>query len=332
MLVVASAWADPTPSELQAARELFAKAQKDEEANEWSSALEKLRRVASVKMTPGVRLHIAVCEEKLGQLVAAFADYSAAESLAKSQSNGEVLQAVAEPLVRMKARVPMLTISVPSDASNLEVSLDGKKLAPGVLGVAMPVDPGAHKIEAKASGKKPFTALTTAREHDSVTIDVRFDSTAAPPPPRDEPKRDERDEPKHDEPRATPATPTATKPDLHDAPPPEEDRATKTGSVLPAVLTAAGAVGLGIFGIGAFVAADGAYGDLKQACSTALACPSDKRDGVRTWDAVALTSWIGAGALATVSVVLFVARASSRSEAAARLTITPTGAFVRGAF
>ena len=79
LLGALSARADPTPGELAAARELFARAEKDEDAGRWAEALDKVRRASSVKMTAGLRFHIALCEEKLGQLVAALADYTAAE-------------------------------------------------------------------------------------------------------------------------------------------------------------------------------------------------------------------------------------------------------------
>ncbi len=73
-LAAGRAHADPSPGEIQAARDLFAKAEQDEDAGNWSAALDKLRRAASVKMTPGIRYHVGLCEEKLGQIAAALND------------------------------------------------------------------------------------------------------------------------------------------------------------------------------------------------------------------------------------------------------------------
>src|SRR5271154_5740503 len=50
----------PTPTQIQAARELFSAARKDEDALRWADALEKLERVAAVKQTASVRYHIAL--------------------------------------------------------------------------------------------------------------------------------------------------------------------------------------------------------------------------------------------------------------------------------
>lgn len=311
--------AEPTPGELQAARELFAQAQKDEEGNRWAPALEKLMRVGSVKMTPGVRLHIAVCEDKLGQLASALADYTAAESLAKAQKNAEVLAAVADPLAKMKARVPMLTLSAPDDVPGLEVTLDGKKLAAGVLGVALPVDPGPHNVEARAPNRKVLTRVATLKEREAVTVELRLEP--APVVKADEPK---------------PAPPPIAhapdvKPTIDTQPPPEEEPASR--SKLAPILTTGGAVALLAVGIGAFAAAEGAQGDLRVACAQSAACPDDKRTTVRALDGLALGTWIGAGVLAGVSVALWITSSGPATPASdARLLIGPTGATLAGRF
>ena len=186
---------EPTPGEIQAARDLFAKAEAEEDAGHWSVALEKLRRAGSVKMTAGIRFHIALCEENLGQLVAALSDYTGADQAARADHNREVQDAVAEPLRALRARVPTLTINVP-EANGAELLLDGKPVPVGLWGVATPVEPGQpHAIEARAAGKQPFSTQVTLKERDAQTVDVRW--TEAPkvgpsggdvkPPPSDVP-------------------------------------------------------------------------------------------------------------------------------------------------
>lgn len=315
-LIAGLAFADPSPSELQAARDLFASAQKDEDAQQWDKALEKLRRVASIKMTPGVKSHIAACEEKLGQLVVALADYAAAEQLAKQQNNAEVLAAIAEPMKNLKARVPTLVISAPPEAT---VMLDEKRLAPGVIGVPMPIDPGPHRVDAKMAGKPPYGATIRIVEKDTLKLDIKFESETKPepnPPPPD-------------------STPTVVVPPPNPPPPdntvpPTDSAPKKSGSLVPAIVTAGGAVGLLALGIGAFVAADGAQGDLKNLCATMTACPDDKKGEVHAWDTVALLSWIGAAGLAGVSIYFFATSGKSKSETA--FVIGPTGGALRGSF
>ena len=104
----------------------------------------------------------------------------------------------------------------------------------------------------------------------------------------------------------------------------------KVGAI---VATAASAVLLGV-GIGAFVAADGAHSDLAARCPLLTNC-DDLRNSVRTWDWVALGSWIAAGGVAIVAVVLWAkpsAPHSSASSASARIELRPGGLALTGSF
>ncbi len=303
MLAARLVHADPSPSELQAARDLFSKAEKDEDAGNWSEALDKLKRAVSVKPTPGLRYHIALCEEKLGQLVAALADYTAADQAAREANNKDVIDAVAEPLKTLRIRVPTLTIEVPA-ASGAQVDLDGKTVAPGLYGVAMPVEPGMHRVQAKATGKRPFTTQVQLREREATTSTVRW---------VDIPVVNDDTQPSHDT------------PDVH---PPESSTSggVKVGAIVMTVI-AAGALG---FGIGAYMAADGAQTNLQQMCPTMTDC-GDLKTTVRTWDAVALTSWIAAAAFTTIAIVLW-ATPSHSSSSSARIEARPGGLAFTGTF
>src|SRR5580658_4739305 len=87
--------AEPSKTDLAVARELFSRAERDEDRGLWADAVEKLRRAGSVKMTPGIRFHIALCEEKQGQLAEALGDYVTAEAAARTEGNKDVLEATA---------------------------------------------------------------------------------------------------------------------------------------------------------------------------------------------------------------------------------------------
>src|SRR5580700_8963565 len=100
----------PTEAQLSAARALFIAAEKDEDAERWSDALEKLQRVAQVKLTPGVRYHIALCEEHLGRLVAALNDYKVAASEAHAENASDVLRLVDKRVADSTERIPHVII------------------------------------------------------------------------------------------------------------------------------------------------------------------------------------------------------------------------------
>jgi hypothetical protein len=301
-----TARADPTPSELAAARELFARAEKDEDAGRWADALDKVRRASSVKMTAGLRFHIALCEEKLGQLVAALADYAAADQAAREDNNKDVIDAVAEPLRALRARVPTLTLDVPA-ADGAEVSLDGKPMPAGLFGVAMPVLPGSHRVEARAHGKRPFSTEITLAEREAKTASIRW--IDLPTLPSEE---------------VTP-TPGETPPPPSEAKPSGGGK----GGAIVATVSAAALVG---FGVGAFFAADGADANLRAQCPTLTDC-GGLRTEVRAWDAAALASWIAGAGLATVAIVLWVKPShASTTTTTGRLVVRPGGLAFAGTF
>lgn len=293
--------ADPSPTELREARELFAKAEKDEKAGDWSAALEKLRRIAQIKVTPGVRFHLALAEEKTGQLVAALADYAIAEKQATDEKNRDVLAALREPIAALQARVPRLIVKAPPDVRGLEISVDGKLLAPGLYAAEMPVDPGAHVVEAKASGRRAFTRTVTAQERDVATVDVVLEEepragTAPGPAPVDTRPSTT--------PTTTPGTPPASVP---------RDKAALGESKTGAIVATVAAVAFVGAGVGAYLVADGKQSDGRaqcQALTTQTAC-DDLRGPVRTWDTIALAAWVGGAALATVAIVLWAKPTSS---------------------
>jgi tetratricopeptide (TPR) repeat protein len=293
--------AQPTPGEVQAARELFTKAEADEDAGKWADALDKLKRATSVKPTPGLRFHIALCEEKLGQLVAALADYTAADQMAHDQNNKDVIDAVAEPLKTLRIRVPTLTIEVAA-AQGSQIELDGKPIAQGLYGVGMPVEPGTHKVTARAPGKHLFSTQVILHEREADTATVKWTDVA----------------------------PLPTLNDGHDNQP-EKPVETKSGPVkVGAIVATASSAVLLALGIGAFVASDGAHGDLAAQCPLLTNC-DDLRNKVRAWDWVALGSWIGAAGVAVVAIVLW-AKPSSPQASSARIELRPGGLVLSGSF
>jgi hypothetical protein len=175
---------EASPQALVAARELFREATGDVDAGRFDAALGKFRRVAGVKETYAVRFNIARCEEQLGKLGAALGDYELAEREGAGDPKGADISKLAqERAAALRPRVPRLTIAPPSDPpADLVVKLDGQAQPGGTLGVALPVDPGAHKVDATSS-KGSFTKEVTLREGESADVTVTFPPAPVAPPP-----------------------------------------------------------------------------------------------------------------------------------------------------
>lgn len=163
-----------TSEDLDAARRLFTEALGDEQASRFSMAVEKYRAVAAVKDTANVRFRMGACLEALGQLVDAQGAYRAAATLgADDAAAADTVRAANDRVSALDARVAHLTIAFtgtpPADAV---VSLDGTSLPGDVAGHAIPVDPGAHVVEARASQTKAFRSTISLAEAGTAVVHV----------------------------------------------------------------------------------------------------------------------------------------------------------------
>ncbi|HEX8796586.1 MAG TPA: hypothetical protein VF765_36800 [Polyangiaceae bacterium] len=304
-LVTVPAVAQPSEADVRAARDLFTDAEHDEDARHWSDAYEKLTRVAAVKLTAGVRYHLALCQEKLGKLATALAGFHDAQKQAQNDGAQDVLRLVGKQLEELEPRVPRLTVHVVPPVGDAVVLLDGTAVAKSLVGAAIPLDPGAHTVEASAPDRAPTKATITMGERDVTSIDLQLAEpqppVAAPAPPAPAP--------------ATPAPPAAA--------PASETPPTGSHSTVGPLLATAGALALVGLGVGAYLAAGDAVTSGQQQCGTQDSrSPCDSAvTTVRAWDFTAAGAWLGAAVLGTVAVVLWVH--SSHATPTTALSVGP---------
>jgi len=317
-LAASSARAGPGDLDVRAARQLFADAEKDEDGGRWADALVKLRRVGQVKLTAGIHYHVALCEEHLGQLAAALDEYTSAEGQARAENAQDVLHLVGKRIADLGPRVPRLTLRLVPDVADATVTLDGAKLPAAVLGTALPVDPGEHRIEATAPDRPPTSRTVTMHERDVTSLDLPL---AEPTPP----------------PAATPVAPgSAAEPAPAPPPtlPPETSAAPSGPSRTGAVLATAGAVVLAGGGVAAFLAAGGARTRAVTQCAQVVSTSPDacdpEKNGVRAWDFTAAGAWLGAAAAGALAVWLW-ARPGS-PPASGQLLVGPGSVVLEGRF
>jgi len=168
---------------LKRAREQFAQALALQTGGDWAGALALLKEVAAVKPTPQVRFNIALCEERLGLLVAALGDYELAGSDAQAQKVDQVRQEVDARLESLKARVPRVVVKRGEGADSATISLDGVSLGDSVLNSPLPVDPGPHVVEGAGAGFLPFKQAFRVAEQQTATIEVKLEPLPVKPAP-----------------------------------------------------------------------------------------------------------------------------------------------------
>ena len=173
--------ADSSAEALKRAREQFGQALALQTAGDWAGALALLKDVAAVKSTPQVRFNMALCEEKLGKLVAALGDYELAASDARAEKADQVAEEVEGRLESLRQRIPKLTVKRGAGAEATSVMVDGVSLGDQVIGTPMPIDPGPHTVEANAPGFKPFRKSLRVAEQQNEVVEIELE--ALPPPP-----------------------------------------------------------------------------------------------------------------------------------------------------
>jgi len=169
-------------AELQAARDKFQKALALQTGGDWAGALALLKEVAAVRSTPQVRFNIALCEENLGQLVAAVGDYELATADARAANEAAVVEQAARRLSELKGRLPKVVVERGANADTATITLDGVALGDQVIGRAMNVDPGPHVITARAIGFDSFRTTVRVEEAETKTIVVALTTITEPEP------------------------------------------------------------------------------------------------------------------------------------------------------
>jgi hypothetical protein len=173
--------ADRSTEALKRAREQFGQALALQTAGDWAGALALLKDVAAVKSTPQVRFNMALCEERLGRLVAALGDYELAAADARAEKADQVAEEVEVRLEALRQRIPKITIKRGAGAETASVVVDGVAVGDSVVGTPMPTDPGPHTVEAQAPGFKPFRQSLRVAEQQNETVELVLE--ALPPAP-----------------------------------------------------------------------------------------------------------------------------------------------------
>jgi len=171
-------------SDAAGARVLFAEGRKLVDAGNYEAACPKFED--SFRLDPGVgtNFNLADCLEHIGRTASAWArflDVAAATNAAGQVERERVARwraAVLEP------RLGRLIVEVSSPVEGLVVERDGIAIGQGSWGMAVPVDPGVHVVEATAPGKRKWSQNVTVSDA-PTTVSVSVPELEAAP--REEP-------------------------------------------------------------------------------------------------------------------------------------------------
>jgi hypothetical protein len=314
-----------------AAQALFEQGQAAMNAGRFAEACGKLAE--SLRLDPGIgtQFHLAACHEHEGKIASAWAAFHEVASLATASGQDARAKAASRRASLLEPRLPRLTIVVSPDAraAGLEVTRDGIVVGEAQWGVAVPVDPGAHRVEVTAPGRRAFAGSVTAAEGATSTLEVpvleativaagEVGPVVAPPGSGT---------------GSAPPAPDTTS-TVHDSP--RESSSGPSGLVIGLGIGGIVAVGAGsILGVMAMNEND----DSKEHCDPedANACDGtgkDLRDDARLFGNLATVGFIVGGAALTTAVVLWLVDDGDddrgESEDGVAISVGPLGVGVHG--
>jgi hypothetical protein len=183
-LVLAPARSHAQSAEEKAAAEvLFDEARALMQEKQYSLACQKLAESNRLDAGLGTVLWLADCYEKNGQSASAWAEFREAQDLAAK--NHDAREKIArERADRLQPMLSKMTIVVAAPAvSGLVVKRDADEVGKSQWGVAVPVDPGPHKLVVTAPRKKTWEQSVFVPAGVNIDVPVPVLATAPPPPP-----------------------------------------------------------------------------------------------------------------------------------------------------
>ncbi|MCA9628661.1 MAG: hypothetical protein KC766_13375, partial [Myxococcales bacterium] len=154
----------PAPCRADAAAEataLFQSARDDMKEGDYAAACPKLRESLRLKHASGTLLNLALCEERQGEIASSWAHFL--EAAASMSPGDERIPIARQRAAALEARLPRLTLSLPPGApAGTRVERDGEPVSSASFGVAIPVNPGEHRVV--------VTAVDGGRTEQVVTL------------------------------------------------------------------------------------------------------------------------------------------------------------------
>lgn len=291
-----------------------------------------LKFEASQKLDEGIGtlLYLGDCYEKLGRTASAWATFKEAASVAGAQGQDSRQKLATQRARALEPKLVKLTIDVsPGNESiaGFEVRSDGVTIPSAQFATPFPIDPGTHRIEASAPGKKAYTETVDATRgsaHVSVPVlaDLPASSTPAASPPEGAARAG----------NPQPASPLS----MNNAPAADarHDGMSDSGRTQRTLSYIAGGLGLVGVGVGTYfgIAAISDNSASKDGCPEPNTCRTkesyDQRQDALRQARVSTIAFTAGGALLATAAVLYFTASPNRNRFTARAQISDQAALL----
>jgi hypothetical protein len=300
------AHAQPVDPSQALAQSLFAEGRALMAQNRPEEACVKFAESQRAFPASGTLLNLGLCHEKTGRLASAYTVLGESLSRALRENRPEREKLAREHLALLEPRLSRITVTVTASGAveGLVLKLDGAVLHKPAWGVATPVDPGAHVVEATAPGRVAFREnVTVTGEREAHRIEVPLLESAP-----------------------TAVTPLATQPDATTRPVPDATPGPPATATAPASNTqrwlglAVGGAGIVSAGVGvAFgLSASSSWSDAESKCPGRVCTSSSDQElsdkAGRAADIATVLLVAGGVAIATGAVLVLTSPKDSRTS------------------
>lgn len=179
-LAPAPAFAQVAATDAALAEKLFEDGRKLMAQQRYEEACAKLSE--SQRLDPGVGtlLNLGECFEKNGKIASAWATYREAEAVATRDGQKKRATFAA---AHAKALAPGLSYLVIDASGQVQITCDGRDIGSS-LSTPLPFDPGAHRIEARATGFRPWSTAVDLAPKATLRVHVpALEPEVVVPPP-----------------------------------------------------------------------------------------------------------------------------------------------------
>lgn len=300
-----------------AAETLFLEGVAAMKKNDFVVACEAFARSNKVDPSPGTQINLALCHEKQKKWATAWTWYRSAAGLAQQRGQVDREKLALDAAAKLKPQLHNVIISVKEPLTERVVKRDGVEVEIELAGreIPLPIDPGEHKIEVAARGKRPWSkVIRIAEDPGTDRIEVPRLEDAAP------------------EPKASVAPALRSTEEPRPAPVVEPDG---SGRRLLGIIAAGAGIAAGATAVGFYLVAVDQDAQAERLDAKALdptlardkaaneEAARSKHDAASTDQLAAIVLGAGAGALVAIGAVLYFT-APSGSGATTKARLVPT--------
>jgi serine/threonine-protein kinase len=151
----------------------------------FADACPRLEASKRLEVKSGTLIVLGSCYENTGRTASAWAQYKEAAALARAEGRVEHTNKATELAGNIEPRLSKLRIDaeILQDGAELVVTLDGKVVLAGQLGVAFAIDPGEHVVAASAPGRVAWSRVVAiGPESDAQVVAIpKLEHVPEPP-------------------------------------------------------------------------------------------------------------------------------------------------------